>query len=203
MLRATLLVFALALLVAFPLMLRAGLWSFPLAALCVALGILYTGGPRPLGYVGLGELLVLLFFGPVATCGTYFLQTSTLTLPVFIASLAPGLLSCAIIIANNLRDETTDRVAGKQTLIVRYGRTFGSWEYTSALLAAALVPLVLIYFHGAPINLACASLLFFVAIPLVKTAFYFEDPMELIPVLQKTALLLFLYTAVFCWSWYS
>ncbi len=200
MFSACLIVFGLAILVAIPLMIIAGLWSFAAAALCVALGIFYTGGPKPLGYLGLGELLVFVFFGPVAVCGTYFLQAHTVTLPIFIASLAPGLLCCSILIANNLRDEKTDRLARKNTLIVRFGRRFGSWEYTLSILAASLIPLSLIYFFDAPLNLACSSLIFFVAIPAIKKAFYFEDPLELISVLQKSALLLFLYTVLFCFG---
>jgi 1,4-dihydroxy-2-naphthoate octaprenyltransferase len=193
MLRGTALVFILAILAAIPLMVTAGLWSIALAALCVAFGILYTGGPKPLGYLGLGEILVFIFFGPIATMGTFFLQTQTITMPLFIASLAPGLLSCSILVANNLRDEKTDRVAGKNTLVVRFGKTFGSWEYTLTLLGALLVPL---YFH-----LVLPSLIFMGAIPLIKRAFRFQDPLELISLLQGSALLLIVYTILFCLVW--
>ncbi len=75
MLLAAILAFACAFLFAIPLMIAAGLWSFPIAALCILLGILYTGGPKPLGYLGLGELLVFFFFGPFASAGAYFQQT--------------------------------------------------------------------------------------------------------------------------------
>lgn len=198
MLMATLLIFGCALLIATPLMLIAGLWSLFLAASCVAFGILYTGGPKPLGYLGLGEFLVFIFFGPVATCGTTYLQTGSVTLPVFIASLAPGFLSCSILIANNLRDEKSDRAADKRTLIVRFGRLFGSWEYTLAIVLASVVPLILVFVYQAPFSLALASLILIAAIPLIKKAFRFRDPLELISVLQGSALLLFLYTAIFC-----
>lgn len=200
MLLASLLAFGFALLLAIPLMIRAGLWSVPVALLCTLLGLLYTGGPKPLGYLGLGELFVFPFFGPVATCGSYFLQTASLHSEVLIASLAPGFLSCAILAANNLRDEHSDSVARKNTLIVRFGRTFGSWEYTLFILAASLTPLALIYFYHAPLNLAAASLIFFAAIPSIKMAFYFQDPLELIPVLKNTGLLLLLYTILFCFT---
>ncbi len=194
---ASITLFSLALLIAIPLMVIAGLWSLFLALACVAFGILYTGGPRPLGYVGLGEALVFLFFGPVAACGTYFLQTGGLTLPVFIASLAPGFLSCSILIANNLRDEKSDRIAKKNTLIVRFGRTFGAWEYTLSILLAATVPLILVFGYQAPPKLLTASLILLMAIPLIKKVFSFRDPLELISVLQNSALLLILYTALF------
>jgi len=156
MLLATFLIFTFAILIAIPLMIIAGLWSLFLAAACVAFGILYTGGPKPLGYLGLGEALVFLFFGPIAACGAYFLQTGTVTLSTFIASLAPGFLSCSILIANNLRDEKSDRMANKRTLIVRFGRTFGSWEYTLTIVAAALIPTILVFFHEAPTHLLSA-----------------------------------------------
>lgn len=197
--RAALIVFALALLIAIPLMIRAGLWSLGLALLCVAFGILYTGGPKPLGYLGLGEVLILFFFGPVATCGTYFLQTKTLDAPVILASLAPGLLSCSLLVANNLRDEKSDRAADKKTLIVLWGKTFGSWEYTLSIALAAMVPLGLTFFH-AP-RIAWASLILPLALPSIKKVFQFRDPLELLSVLQMSALLLFLYTLLFCLLW--
>lgn len=195
---AALSIFGCALLAAIPLMMIAGLWSLFLAISCVAFGILYTGGPKPLGYLGLGEVLVFIFFGPVATCGTYFLQTGVVNTPIFIASLAPGLLSCSILIANNLRDEKSDRVAGKQTLIVRFGRTFGVWEYTLSILLAATIPLILVFGFQAPRILIASSFVFIVAIPPIQKVFSFRDPLELIGVLQVSAFILILYTAVFC-----
>jgi 1,4-dihydroxy-2-naphthoate octaprenyltransferase len=195
---ATLTAFVCAILIAIPLMLIAGLWSLFLAAACIAFGILYTGGPKPLGYLGLGEALVFLFFGPIATCGTTFLQTGSVTLPVFIASLAPGFLSCTILIANNLRDEKSDRATNKRTLIVRFGRTFGCWEYTLSVFLACLIPLILVLAFGLPVSLALTSLTFVAAIPLIKKVFQFRDPLELISVLQGSASLLFLYTILFC-----
>lgn len=198
MLIASLAIFGAASLVATPLMILAGLWSLFLAAACIAFGILYTGGPKPLGYLGLGEFLVFIFFGPVATCGTFFLQTGSVTPAVFIASLAPGLLSCSILIANNLRDEKSDRIAGKHTVVVRMGRLFGSWEYTLSIVFSSLVPLVLVIFYNGPISLCLASFILPAAIPLIKKAFGFRDPLELISVLQGSAMLLLLYTILFC-----
>ncbi len=198
MLRACLILFGSALLVAIPLMMIAGFWSFWVVAASIFFGFFYTGGPKPLGYLGLGELLVFPFFGPIATCGTYFLQTGTVTLPVFVAGLAPGFLSCAILIANNLRDEKSDRAANKWTLIARWGRTFGAFEYSVAIFLAAFVPILLVFQLGAPFSLAFASIIAFLAIPSIKKVFSFNDPLELIAVLQQSAFLLFLYTLLFC-----
>lgn len=198
MLRASFLVFALALLIAIPLMMIAGLWSFFVAASCVLFGVLYTGGPKPLGYLGCGEMLVFPFFGPIATCGTYFLQMKSVTLPVFLAGLAPGFLSCALLIANNLRDETTDRLAKKMTLIARFGKTFGRIEYTVCMLLAILIPLILITLTKAPLQFLLPSLILFPAMIPISKVFTFKEPEELIPVLKQTALLQIAYTMIFC-----
>lgn len=195
---AALAMFGLALFIAIPLMVIAGLWSLFLAIGCVAFGILYTGGPKPLGYLGLGECLVFLFFGPVAACGAYFLQTGSVHMPVFIASLAPGFLSCSILIANNLRDEKSDRAAHKQTLIVRFGQTFGIWEYIFSIVCPIFIPPILVFACGAPTKLLASSLILFAAISPIRKVCTFRDPLELISVLQSTALLLILYTVIFC-----
>ncbi len=189
MLKATLGVFGCALIAAIPLMAVAGIWSLAMALACAAFGILYTGGPKPLGYIGLGEILVFSFFGPVAVMGTYFLQTHTIGFLPFLASIPPGLLSAAILLANNLRDENTDRPAGKKTIVVRFGKNFGSWAYVLCIAGSICAAL--------PFSiLSAASLLGFV--PLVKKVFQFQQREELIPVLQGTSLLLLVYTLLFC-----
>jgi 1,4-dihydroxy-2-naphthoate octaprenyltransferase len=101
-----------------------------IGALSIAAGVLYTGGPRPYGYAGLGEVFVFLFFGLVAVNGSYFVQLEDLDgLPIGL-SVAVGLLATAILVVNNLRDTETDRRAGKNTLAVKLGR-----ERTRALYA--------------------------------------------------------------------
>ena len=124
---------------------RAG---WPLAVLlvaCVAAAIGYTGGPRPLGYLGLGDLLVLVFFGPVAVGATYYLQALALPPLVLGVGLGPGLLATAILVVNNLRDRATDERAGKRTLAVRFGDRFARAEYLACLLAGGLLaPLLLL-----------------------------------------------------------
>ncbi|ADB51988.1 1,4-dihydroxy-2-naphthoate polyprenyltransferase [Conexibacter woesei] len=85
-------------------------------------GVLYTGGPRPYGYDGLGELFVFLFFGIVAVAGSYFVQTETLEWEAFALAVPVGLLASAVLVVNNYRDMDTDRRAGKKTLAVRLGR---------------------------------------------------------------------------------
>src|SRR5205085_8477165 len=91
-------------------------------AASILAGVLYTGGPRPYGYEGLGELFVFLFFGVVAVVGSYFVQTKHLRWEAFALSVPVGLLAAAILLVNNIRDADTDRRAGKRTLAVRLGR---------------------------------------------------------------------------------
>jgi len=104
-----------------------------IGALSIAAGVLYTGGPRPYGYAGMGELFVFLFFGLVAVNGSYYVQLERIdALPVWL-SVSVGLLSTAILVVNNIRDLDTDRRAGKRTLAVRLGR-----ERTRALYEACV-----------------------------------------------------------------
>ena len=189
MLLAAACAFSAAVAFALPLMIEVGLWSFVLAAICILFGVLYTGGPKPLGYAGLGELLVLVFYGPIAVMGTYYLQTREVAGSIFIASLAPGFLCAAILMANNLRDEKTDRNANKKTLVVRFGSTFGQWTYVAFIAGAFLVPISLsaVYF---PNKLLFASFVLLLA-PIKKV-------FRSIEVLQETSLLLLVYTLAFC-----
>jgi 1,4-dihydroxy-2-naphthoate octaprenyltransferase len=102
-------------------------------AASILAGVLYTGGPRPYGYEGLGELFVFLFFGIVAVAGSYFVQVQRLPWEAFVCAVPVGLLASAILVVNNVRDLETDRRAGKRTLAVRLGR-----ERTRTLYAAML-----------------------------------------------------------------
>src|SRR5213079_1144634 len=90
-------------------------------AACLAAGWLYTGGPRPYGYSGLGEVFVFVFFGLVATAGTAYVQEARLTTAMVVAGVPVGLLAAALLVVNNLRDIPTDAAAGKRTLAVRLG----------------------------------------------------------------------------------
>jgi 1,4-dihydroxy-2-naphthoate polyprenyltransferase len=103
-------------------------------------GVLYTGGPRPYGYEGLGELFVFLFFGVVAVVGSYFAQTERLVWEAFALSVPIGLLAAAILVVNNVRDVDTDRRAGKRTLAVKIGRERARRLFVGLLVVAFLVP---------------------------------------------------------------
>ena len=191
-------IFSLAALTSLPLLIRGGLWGIFIVALSILFAIWYTAGRRPLGYLGLGELLVFCFYGPIATLCTYYILTLHVSLLVFYASLSPGLLCCSILIANNLRDEEQDRAAGKRTLIVRFGKTFGKFEYTGTVLLALSLP----FFLGIALKpafwWAFFSLLVLAFLGPIKRAFTAKNHRNLIPLLPATAGLLALYTLI--WS---
>jgi len=111
--------------------------------LSIASGIAYTGGPFPLGYNGLGDLFVFIFFGLVAVCGTYYVQALTLSAAVIWTSIPIGLLATAILVVNNLRDIETDRAAGKKTLAVRFGVRGAQIEYLLLIGISYAVPLLM------------------------------------------------------------
>jgi len=139
---ATWIAFAAALAVGIYLATVTGPEILAVGAVSIAAGVLYTGGPRPYGYAGLGELFVFLFFGLVAVNGSYYVQLEELDLLPFLLSIPVGLLSTAILVVNNVRDLDTDARAGKRTLAVRLGRARTRALYAALVAASfALLPL--------------------------------------------------------------
>lgn len=137
------LAFALAALVGLYLIAVAGWPVALLGVAAIAAAWAYTGGPWPLGYHGLGELCVFLFFGVAAVVGTTYVQTAAFDPLALIAALPVGALITAILVVNNIRDAETDRAAGKRTLAVRLGTAAGRAAYALLLALAYLVPLAL------------------------------------------------------------
>ncbi len=113
-------------------------------------GVLYTGGPVPLGYVGLGDAFVFVFFGLVAVGGTYYVQALDLAPAALLAGVAMGSLITAILVVNNLRDIDTDAASGKRTLAVRLGESGTRAEFVVLLVVAYAVPLVGVALYGWP-----------------------------------------------------
>jgi 1,4-dihydroxy-2-naphthoate polyprenyltransferase len=118
-------------------------WLLLVGAASIAAAWFYTGGPRPYGYAGLGELFVFVFFGLVAVCGTTFVQLGAVTGLSWAVAVAVGLLACALLVANNLRDIPTDREAGKRTLAVRLGAGRTRLLYAGLVLVPFVLPVVL------------------------------------------------------------
>jgi len=135
----------------------------------IAAGVLYTGGPRPYGYAGLGELFVFLFFGLVAVTGSYYVHAEELPWEAFALSVPVGLLSSAILVVNNVRDVDTDRRAGKRTLAVQLGRSRARVLFAVMLVLAYVVALAIPLLGG---------LSWWVALPLLSLA--------LVPSLYRT-----------------
>jgi 1,4-dihydroxy-2-naphthoate octaprenyltransferase len=105
-------------------------------AACIAAGALYTGGPRPYGYAGFGELAVLVFFGFVATVGSAYVHLERTPRVAVAAAVPMGLMACALLVVNNLRDLNSDEEAGKRTLAVRLGAPATRWLYRACLVGA-------------------------------------------------------------------
>jgi 1,4-dihydroxy-2-naphthoate octaprenyltransferase len=161
---ATYVAFGLAVLVGVYLIVTSG-WELLLVGIASILaGVLYTGGPRPYGYEGLGEVFVFLFFGLVAVTGTFFAQTEQLAWEAFVLAVPVGLLATAILMVNNIRDLETDRRAGKRTLAVRLGRDRARIGY-ALLVYLAFVTAPLAWVFGGE-QLSPWLLLPWVALPL-------------------------------------
>ena len=194
--------FALAFAAGVYLILRGG-WPILVVGLAsIAAGIAYTVGRYALAYVGLADLFVLVFFGPVAVAGTYYVQALTLPAYVIVAGLGPGLLATAILLANNVRDVEEDRAAGKRTLVVRRGRGFGVSLYGACMLGAALAPVVLLWAVEGHYGVLLAS--FLAAVVGGRLGRILErtsDHAVLNRLLGHTGLLLLAYSVVFGIGW--
>jgi 1,4-dihydroxy-2-naphthoate octaprenyltransferase len=141
--------FGLAVLLGVYLLLRGG-WPIAVIGLSsVLLGVLYTGGPWPLAYVGLGDVFAFLYFGPVASAGTWYLMTRSWSAESILAGCAAGCFSAALLTVNNFRDIVSDARGNKRTLAVRFGPCFARTEFFAMLTGAVLVPFVLAAFYGA------------------------------------------------------
>jgi 1,4-dihydroxy-2-naphthoate octaprenyltransferase len=207
---ATVAVFGLAVLVGCYLVFVGGVSILVVGLVSVASGVAYTGGPYPLGYHGLGDLFVFVFFGLVAVTGTYYVQAAsvlagplplgvppdTVTTTAVLVSLPMATLSTAILVVNNVRDLETDREAGKRTLAVRFGYRVSRAEYLACLLVAYAVPPVLSVGDFGPAVLAPLATAPYAA--LVARPVLTERRGEALnPALERTGRLLAAYAALF------
>jgi len=202
MLRNFVFVFGLAVLVGIYLVYRGGWPIVIIGILSIASGILYTGGPMPLGYLGLGDLFVLIFFGPVAVGGTYYVQSLEISAVVILAGFGPGLLATALLAVNNLRDEPTDKKVAKKTLAVRFGPGFARVEYLTTFALALIIPFVLAFITGAH-WFACLSVL--IIIPgrsAIRQIISGVQGIELNETLAVTGKLIIIYSVLFSLGWW-
>lgn len=154
-----------------------------LGAAAIAAGWLYTGGPRPYGYLGLGELFVFVFFGLVATAGTVYVHEHRVPPAAWVAAFATGSLACAILALNNLRDIGSDAQVGKRTLAVRLGPHLTRALVSALLVGALLAPLVAVAGGWAPLA-ASLPLLSAVLLPGILRRTASSDPRSLIGALK-------------------
>jgi len=183
--RAAVLSYATAALAGLALALAVGPELIVVGAAAIAAGWFYTGGSHPYGYYGFGELFVFVFFGVVATAGSTYVQSESLTALSLVASVPVGLLATALLVINNLRDIPGDTTSGKRTLAVRLGDTRTRWFYVSMLTAAFLcIPVVAGAFDRAPAAAALVGVVLARA-PVLKVLEGARGP-ALIPVLGAT-----------------
>jgi 1,4-dihydroxy-2-naphthoate octaprenyltransferase len=195
---ATYLTFGAAVLCGAYLIAVAGWALLAVGAASILAGVLYTGGPRPYGYEGLGEVFVFLFFGLVAVTGSYFVQRRGLPWQAFVLAVPVGLLIAAILVVNNARDIDTDRRAGKRTLAVRLGRERTRVLFV-AMIAVAFVTSWVPWFAGALspwlfVTAAAAPL----AIGVVQTVRTHADGPSLNEALARTAKLALVFCLLLC-----
>jgi 1,4-dihydroxy-2-naphthoate octaprenyltransferase len=179
-----------------------GGWPIALVgALSIGAGLAYSGGPYPLGYHGLGDLAVFLFFGVIAVCGSYYVQALALAPRVVAASLPMGALATAVLVVNNVRDIETDARAGKRTLAVRLGRPAARAEFALLVLGAyALLPVFWIRGTASPwVLLPTASLPW--ALALIRTVRAARDGPALNRALAGTARLGLVFALLFAAGW--
>lgn len=146
--RAMIAVFALAFAAGLSLLPYGGWPLLVIGVASIVCGVAYTGGPYPLGYHGLGDLFVFIFFGLVAVCTTYFVQAGAVSTPAVLSATGVGLLAANILVVNNYRDVETDAKAGKRTLVVRWGRRYARWQFGLSHAVALAVPMALVAIEG-------------------------------------------------------
>ncbi|GAA1543458.1 1,4-dihydroxy-2-naphthoate octaprenyltransferase [Microbacterium ginsengiterrae] len=190
--------FALAALVGLAIVIRTGQWwMLAVGVACIAAAWFYTGGKRPYGYAGLGEVFVFIFFGLVSVLGTTWVQAFRLPLEAWLGAIAAGLFACAVLLANNLRDIDQDREVGKRTLTVLIGRTATKSVYTVFM----LVPFVLAGFMALLYPIAWLSLLGLLAgLPAILIVWTYRLPRELVVALGLTSLTALLYAGALYWA---
>jgi 1,4-dihydroxy-2-naphthoate octaprenyltransferase len=169
--------------------------------LSILFGILYTSGPLPLAYIGLGDIFVVIFFGPVASTGAYYLQSGYFSSTAIVAGIAPGLLSTALLTVNNLRDRESDALSNKKTLAVRFGGKFAKIEYLLCITGASSIPIILLSQDQHHPYIFIASIIFFLAFPAFKVILSQPVSNELNKVLALTGKLLLMYSIAFMVGW--
>lgn len=197
MLFATYIAMALAFLAGLYLVWLGGWVILIIGLLSLLFGILYTGGPFPLGYNGLGDLFVFIFFGFAAVMGTYYVNALSWSADSFIASVPVGALSVNILVANNLRDIEQDKIVNKKTLGVLFGESVLKWEYTLMVLISYLVLIFFIIFQNYNLFICIPLLTLPLSVQLLKEIWLHQEKSILNRTLEKTARFMVIYGILF------
>jgi len=160
-------------------------------------GIAYTGGPYPLGYHGLGDVFVFVFFGPVAVMGTAWVAAGQLPAGALPASVPIGALATAVLVINNVRDRAGDARSGKRTVVVRFGRAFGVALHAALHVVSAVAPLVGVAVGWLPATSLVALPILWLGLRVTKTLATTDDGEKLNPLLGRQAKVLLAFAAVF------
>jgi len=179
----------------------AGPFIFWLGVFSVLTGVVYTAGPFPLAYIGLGEIAVFLFMGPVIVSGSYYVQTRTLNPAVVLASLPVGFLVAAILHANNLRDLEIDRMFDKRTLATLLGRTGARFEYYILIGATYLSQALMVLAGIVPWPTLITLITLPASVQLMRIVAAESEPRTLQPVLRRTARLHMIFGVLFIAGW--
>jgi len=199
--RATVLVFAGAVAAGGYLIYRGGWPILIVGVASIATAIWYSAGSYSLAAMGLADVAVFIFFGPVAVAGTYYVQALACPLEVVVAGAGPGLFSVGILLVNNVRDLADDRAAGKRTLVVRLGRRVGVGLYAVCVMAALALPVGLVFWTGGHPWILATLLLLPLAVRPIRTLAQTADPEQLNPLLAATGRLLVLWSLLFAIGW--
>lgn len=199
--RATILVFAGAVFAGVYLIYRGGWPILVIGVLSIATAVWYTAGRYSLAALGLADVAVFIFFGPVAVAGTYYVQALICPWEVVLAGAGPGFFSVGILLVNNVRDVSDDREAGKRTLVVRLGRHVGIGLYAACILAALALPAGLVAWTGGHTWVLGTLLLLPLALQPIRTLLQTTHPQRLNPLLAKTGQLLVLWSLLFSVGW--
>ena len=197
---ATCIVFSLAIVAGIYLVYRGGWPILYIGLASIMCGILYTAGPLALGYIGLADLFVLIFYGPVALAGTYYVQALDAPIGIIIAGIPFGMISTAILTVNNLRDIDSDKKSGKKSLAVRFGRGFARFEYLLMIIGAVMMALWLGWYLEKPFMALTALYLLLALIP-ATIVLRSIDGARLNSALAQTGLLLIVYGLLFVLGW--
>ena len=196
----TIISFSLAILCGLPLVFKGGLPILMIGLLSIISGYLYTAGPYPLGYNGWGDIFVFCFFGPIAVCGTYYLQNDIVSFYSLMMGIVLGSLSTSLLCVNNVRDTDTDRLAGKRTLAVRVSPNFVRMMFSTLLLSSYLISVYVA--HSLSISIIFLSIFVLMIYPCIRMIvdIYSLQGSDLNRLLSKVSNYILVYSVVFIFS---